>query len=88
VTRKVPSENGNRTDCGWAAFRHGENGPGVCIVSTSTKKSTFNFSASLNTQQELHDAFHTSDLEERKNGESEIYVNVDHKLMGLAGDVR
>ena len=53
------------------------------------KKETegIHFSALLHTQVELHEATHTYQLEKRTDGESPICVNIDHKMMGLGGDV-
>jgi hypothetical protein len=47
-----------------------------------------NIGASLNSQIELQNALHTCDLEPRGNGEGPIYVSIDHRIMGVAGDVR
>lgn len=80
----VPSENGNKTDCGWAAFLDTK-GNGVCVVSNGDD---FNLGASMNTQAELHQALHTSDLQPHENGDAPIYASIDHRMMGVAGDVR
>lgn len=87
-----PSENGNRSDCEWVALRNAS-GEGVCFAAhrhnmESGKRSSFHFSALLHDSSEYHHATHTCDLEHRENGEHPIYVNLDHKLMGLGGDVR
>ena len=79
----VPSENGNSTDVRWVSFLNNKS-EGLLIVS---KEGFFCFSASLLSQEELHKANHTSDLESRCNGESGVYVNLDHALMGVGGDV-
>lgn len=85
-----PSENGNKTDCQWVAFRD-DRGSGVCVVAESKKGTSvhggLNFSASLNSQQELYEANHTCDLEVRENGSAPVHVNIDYKLMGVGGDV-
>lgn len=47
----------------------------------------FNFSAHLHDQQEIHNATHTCDLQQRQNGEWQIYLNVDHHQMGIGGDL-
>lgn len=81
-----PSENGSRSDCEYVSFRS-ITGEGVCIVASADKKrATFSCSAQLHTTSELSAAKHTCDLDPRQNGESPIHVNVDHKLMGVAGD--
>lgn len=79
----VPSENGNRTDCRWVCFLD-DDGSGLMIVSN---EGLFCFSASLWSQEELHKAKHTVDLESRLNGENDVHVNIDHALMGVGGDV-
>jgi len=81
----VPSENGNRTDCWWVTFLDNE-GSGMMITSND-EQVPFCFSASLWSQEELHKAKHTIDLESRSNGKSSIYVNIDHALMGVGGYV-
>merc|ERR1711865_445605 len=81
----VPSENGNRTDCQWVAFLDNK-GSGM-VIASNDEQSTFCFSASLWNQKELHKAKHSIDLEERSNGKNNIYVNIDHALMGVGGDV-
>lgn len=87
-----PSENGNRSDCEWVALRS-TNGEGICFATgtsgqdTDSKVSPFHFSAQLHNTKELHEATHTCDLEHRENGEHPIFINLDHKLMGVGGDV-
>lgn len=89
-----PSENGNRSDCEWLALRNAQ-GEGICFATahpsktTSTKpnNSTFHFSAQLHSTQELHEATHTCDLAHRENGKHPVFVNLDHQLMGVGGDV-
>jgi len=76
-----PTENGNRCDTSWVNFTD-DNGSGVRIKSDST----FHFSAKLHSLRELHCADHTFQLEERKDGESPIYVHLDKNIMGLGGD--
>ena len=80
-----PSENGNRSDCEWVALRNGAEGEGICFA--TPPKSVFHFSAQLHNTQELHEATHTCDLEHRENGDHPVFVNLDHKLMGVGGDV-
>jgi hypothetical protein len=82
----VPSENGNRSDCKWASFKS-YNGAGL-IVRADSDSNLFNFSALLHTADELHMATHTSDLDQRRDGEHPVHVHIDHKLMGVGGDVR
>lgn len=79
----VPGENGNRTDCQWVSFLD-DNGSGILILSNG---GVFCFSASLWSQVDLHNAKHTSELPSRLNGQNAVYVNVDHALMGVGGDV-
>jgi len=87
----VPGENGNRTDCDWVLFRD-DSGNGVCLKHTdpnddaSHELAGFNFSAKLQSQLEQHHAKHTSDLPLRSKGQDPVYVNLDHKIMGVAGD--
>ena len=79
----VPGENGNRTDCLWVCFLD-DSGTGLLIVSNV---GSFCFSSSLWSQQELHKAKHTSDLDNRFNGKHDVHVNIDHATMGVGGDV-
>ncbi len=81
----VPSENGSRSDCRWASF---ESDIGGLIVSADSNCELFSFSALLHTNHELHTASHTNDLDQRKDGEHPIFVNIDNRCMGLGGDVR
>jgi len=82
-----PSENGNRSDCKWISFVD-KSGCGVCIVDSDDKVGTgLNFSALLHSQKELYAAKHTTDCPERKDGGSAIFVNLDHKIMGVGGDL-
>ena len=73
----VPGENGNRTDCRWVCFMDGC-GSGLMILSDSL----FHFSANLHSQEELHCAKHTSDLEVRENGKDSIYGAFDFVSFG------
>ncbi|GMH94547.1 hypothetical protein TL16_g12934 [Triparma laevis f. inornata] len=84
----VPGENGARGGCEWAAFADQE-GAGLLIRSDSLQageKSSFSFSASLYSIAELESAEHTYDLPNKGHGTDPIYVNIDHKIMGVAGD--
>jgi beta-galactosidase len=81
----VPSENGNRCDCEWVAFVSREHHGLLIMVDPHCN---FSFSALLHSAEELNHADHTCDLEERTDGESPIFVNIDHQLMGLGGDNR
>lgn len=85
-----PSENGSRSDCEWVALRN-SNGVGICFASDGVhangKRNKFHFSALLHSSSEYHSASHTCDLQKRENGEHSIYMNLDHKLMGLGGDL-
>jgi beta-galactosidase len=86
----VPSENGSRSDCEYAAFRS-LNGDGIGIVTTKPNESlgTFAFSALHYSIPELNAAMHTCDLPDRsEDGKHAIHVNIDHALMGLGGDTR
>lgn len=80
----VPSENGSRSDCEWISFGS-ENG-GMLVAADSG--STFSCSALLHAANELHHALHTCDLDAREIGKHPIHVHIDHKLMGVGGDVR
>ncbi|CAB9510556.1 Beta-galactosidase [Seminavis robusta] len=86
-----PVENGNRSDCEWVTFTNASNGEGVCFASHGRdekgSRSSFHFSALLHGSSELDQAKHTCDLEHRDNGEHPIRVNLDHRLMGVGGDV-
>jgi len=94
----VPSENGNRTDCEWISLQD-RDGCGVCIYSSIDTENAdgfidkddnifgkMNCSVGMYSQEELHAANHTIDLQPRPNGDHPIYVNIDHKIMGLGGD--
>jgi beta-galactosidase len=87
----VPGENGSKSDCQWVAFRD-KRGDGICVVSASEQSEDapagVSFSASLYSQEEFHLATHTCDLPIRANGDSPVHVNIDHKMMGVGGDVR
>lgn len=83
----VPSENGNKTDCRWVAFRD-DQGRGIMVASEEGSTKPINVGASLNSQRELHAALHTVDLEERRNGDGPVFATIDYKMMGIAGDVR
>ncbi|GMI35863.1 hypothetical protein TeGR_g12884 [Tetraparma gracilis] len=85
-----PSENGARGGCSWAAFAD-KNGAGLLVRPDSIEghdADTFSFSASLHSASELDAAKHTCDLATRKNGaKNKIFVNLDHKIMGVGGDL-
>jgi beta-galactosidase len=81
----VPSENGNKCDCRWVSFQ-ASNGSGVCFVA-DPEGDSINIGASLNSQAELHRALHTNDVNKRSNGEGPIFAHLDHKMMGVGGDV-
>jgi beta-galactosidase len=86
----VPSENGSRSDCRRLALRSRGSGDGFCIVTTYPHGGIADFSCSalLYSADELNTASHTCDLGKKKNGESPIYLNIDHALMGVGGDNR
>jgi len=91
----VPSENGSRSDCTMIRFEKSSSSNsggchegGIQIIAdsdTSFSCSALNYSAS-----ELHRATHTCDLVEQGINNNDhlhpIHVNIDHKLMGVAGD--
>ena len=79
----VPGENGSRSDCEWIAFRSPQ-GTGLCVVSESSS-SSFSCSAQLYSATELDEATHL--LSKRTNGDHPIHVNIDHRMMGVGGDV-
>ncbi len=79
----VPSENGSRSDCQQICFES-DNHEGIAIIADS--RTSFSCSALLHSTVELHRASHTCDLDQRFNGVHPIYVNIDHKLMGVGGD--
>lgn len=81
----VPGENGNRSDCKWVTF--GSDNGGV-LIRPNNKNESFCFSALLHSGKELHQAQHTIDLDDRTDGVHPIHVNIDHKHMGIGGDVR
>ena len=88
VNYVVPGENGARQDCSWASFTD-SHGAGVLVRADDKGGkgcSTFSFSASFWDTAELHDAKHTYDLKRGKDGGSIIYLNIDHKIMGVGGD--
>jgi beta-galactosidase len=80
----VPSENGSRSDCKWISFDSGDGG----MVVVADFDSSFSCSALLHSADELHHALHTCDLDVRENAMHPIHVNIDHKLLGVGGDVR
>ena len=88
----VPQENGSRSDCEWVCFQPRGSGDGdegeTGMLIVAEPGSNFSFSALLHSQEELHHALHTCDLDTREDGSHPLYVSIDHKLMGLGGDVR
>mmetsp|Transcript_25069 Transcript_25069/g.37088 ORF Transcript_25069/g.37088 Transcript_25069/m.37088 type:complete len:1513 (-) Transcript_25069:7-4545(-) len=89
----VPSENGNRSDCSWVSMTD-SSGDGVIIVghqkateATDDSILDFGFSALLHSQQELHSATHTNELEDRLESKDPIFLNVDLFSQGIGGDV-
>ncbi|KAL7572135.1 hypothetical protein ACA910_001766 [Epithemia clementina (nom. ined.)] len=79
----VPSENGSRSDCEWISFR-AMDGAGLLVVAD---QNSFNCSALLHSAYDLENATHTCDLPLAKDGAAPIHVSIDHKIMGVAGDV-
>ncbi|KOO14289.1 beta-D-galactosidase [Vibrio xuii] len=72
-----PQNNGNRQHVRWAALTN-RNGTGLLVK----PQQEINFSAWFYTNQSLHEAQHTIELE--KSGY--ITLNLDHKLMGLGSN--
>ncbi|AIU67716.1 beta-galactosidase subunit alpha [Vibrio coralliilyticus] len=72
-----PQNNGNRQHVRWAALTN-RDGMGLLIK----PQQEINFSAWFYTNQNLHQAQHTTELE--KSGY--ITLNLDHKLMGLGSN--
>jgi evolved beta-galactosidase subunit alpha len=72
-----PQNNGNRQQVRWAALTN-RNGTGLLVK----PQQEINFSAWFYTNQNLHQAQHTIELE--KSGY--ITLNLDHKLMGLGSN--
>ncbi|WP_414931943.1 beta-galactosidase subunit alpha [Vibrio europaeus] len=72
-----PQNNGNRQHVRWAALTN-RNGTGLLVK----PQQEINFSAWFYTNQNLHQAQHTVELE--KSGY--ITLNLDHKLMGLGSN--
>ncbi|MCG9583414.1 beta-galactosidase subunit alpha [Vibrio tubiashii] len=72
-----PQNNGNRQQVRWAALTN-RNGTGLLVK----PEQEINFSAWFYTNQNLHQAQHTIELE--KSGY--ITLNLDHKLMGLGSN--
>jgi beta-galactosidase len=81
----VPSENGSRSDCQWISCKGKGDDAGLLVVADGS--GSFSCSALHHTATELESAVHTSDLDERHDGQHPIFVNIDHELMGVAGDV-
>lgn len=83
----VPSENGSRSDCQWISFEPEDKSHcGMAVV--ASWGTSFSCSALLHDGMELNNSLHTHDLDQRTNGKHTIHVNIDHQLMGVAGDVR
>ena len=82
----VPSENGSRSDCGWASFESDKEK--LIVLGDPIGNHTFSFSALLHTSDDLQRALHINDLEERIDGKSPVHVMIDHRQMGLGGDLR
>jgi beta-galactosidase len=82
----VPSENGSRSDCGWVSFESDKEK--LIVLGDPIGNHSFSFSALLHNSDELQRALHTNDLEERKDGRSPVHVMIDHRQMGLGGDLR
>lgn len=72
-----PQNNGNRQNVRWASLTN-RNGTGLLVK----PQQEINFSAWFYTNQNLHQAQHTIELE--KSGY--ITLNLDHKLMGLGSN--
>jgi beta-galactosidase len=72
----VPQENGNRTDCRWAALTR-DDGTGLLCVGMPLME----VSASHYTADDLFAAFHTNELARR----DEIALNLDLRQRGMGG---
>jgi hypothetical protein len=85
-TYVLPSENGSRSDCSWASFE--SDGGKFIVLGDSEGNNTFSFSALLHSSDDLHRAWHSNDLEQRRDGTHPVHVSIDHRQMGLGGDLR
>jgi beta-galactosidase len=72
----MPQENGNRTDCRWAALTDGDATGLLCVA-----RPLMEVSASHYTAEDLFWAFHTNSLVRR----DEITLNLDLRSRGLGG---
>ena len=79
----VPGENGSRSDCEWISFRS-LSGAGLLVVADQNFLSCC---ALLHSAAALEKAQHTCDLASVENGASPVHVSLDHKIMGVGGDV-
>ena len=85
----VPCENGNVCDCSWVSLTS-KDGEGILIVNKEKNEESsggFQFSALLHSQRELHQAKHTYQLQDRKDGDSPVFLNLDSFQMGVGGDL-
>ena len=80
----VPSENGARGECDSVTFSSEGGGKSLKVSGKGGQK--FSFSASLWSNKELQVADHTYDLAKRGDGGGSMFVNIDHKIMGVGGD--
>ena len=84
----VPTETGSRSDCEWMALRNEDTGAGLLVTTYGQMDEPFSFSALHYSAAELELAGHSFELPYRGDGEDMIHLNVDHRLMGLGGDMR
>mmetsp|Transcript_15325 Transcript_15325/g.34372 ORF Transcript_15325/g.34372 Transcript_15325/m.34372 type:complete len:322 (-) Transcript_15325:245-1210(-) len=88
-----PSEHGSRSNCTWVSFMRRDQskgsarGGGLRVEAMGDSgTATFSFGAGLYSQLDLERARHTCDLPHREEGEDDIFVNFDHRIMGIGGD--
>lgn len=72
----MPQENGNKTDVRWAYLNNRETG--LLIIGTEL----LNINVHKYSIENLTEAKHTFEIKE----EERVYIDIDHKLMGLGGD--
>eukprot|EP00977_Amphora_coffeiformis_P012109 scaffold2989_cov184-Amphora_coffeaeformis.AAC.5 len=83
----VPTETGSRSDCEWIAMRNEETFAGLLITPPTTDDECVSFGALHYSAPELELARHTFELPYRGDGEDMIHLNIDHRMMGLGGDI-
>ena len=81
----VPSECGNRTQVKWLNLSNQFVINKLC--QEENDNDGFQFSINTANQKAIDDASHTSDLPENRIDTSDkVYINIDHKQMGVGGD--